>query len=508
MRVILGYLLREALDSPFTYNESLNERWISEIREYIPSEPLRSDVLYVASEYIKPDGTAAPAGTFPILVPEMPQDPLPAGFSPVVPEGGAEYRAVVQTLRDEFRKMEDLYFALHQAACCGSGLDELLNIVGSHTPNHIYIADMSFKVLAYINRPYMNEMSATWRYQVLHGYLPVHVMKGLIENGEFEVLNGYHNSAVHYSKSFYVPFVTRNVFYRNKPQAHVFVCNIITRPNYKDIVLGQILGDFLEQNIHILSQYRPERINSNFEDFFSDVLTGGCTDEKLIRDQISLLGWGSSNRFGLAIIDLQGRDEGLQRTIMYEIESRTQWMCFHHGNDLVVVADLQVSNEGKNERFMEELAQRYSIKMFTAVPFADLKDMGKQYEFLYDIRTLEKNTRIERDHNCINAMEIAPYYFVEKTRRDSLSRSLCHPDAEMLLAHDKENGTVFFDTYLTFLLNDRNLVKTAKELNIHRNTLVYRIEKIHEMISADDEDVTQKLHLLISMLILQSEPTQ
>ena len=42
MRVILGYLLSEALDEPFVYDEALNERWISEIREYIPSEPLRA----------------------------------------------------------------------------------------------------------------------------------------------------------------------------------------------------------------------------------------------------------------------------------------------------------------------------------------------------------------------------------------------------------------------------------------------------------------------------------
>ena len=180
-------------------------------------------------------------------------------------------------------------------------------------------------------------------------------------------------------------------------------------------------------------------------------------------------------------------------------------MCFHHGNDLVVVADLQESKTGGNRVFLEDLSERYSIKVFTAVPFSDLKDLGRQYDFLVRIRDLENRSHIIRDHNCIYAMELVPHYYVETLRSDAFSRSMCSPDAEKLLEHDKENGTELFGTYLFFLLNDRNLVKTAKELNIHRNTLVYRIERIREIISADDDDHVQKLHMLASMLIIQSE---
>ncbi len=505
MRVMLGYLLKEAAYCPFTYDETLNERWISGIREYIPSEPFRSDVLYVASMYVSLADSDAPAGTIPILMPDMPDRSLPAAFSPIVPKGGAKYRQIVQAMHDEFDKMEDLYLCLYKATCCGSGLNEIINMIGTHTPNHVYVADMSFKVLAYTDRPYMNEMSATWRYQVLHGYLPVHVMKGLIENGEFEILNGYHNAAVHYSKSFYVPFITRNVFYKNHPQAHVFVCNIITRPNYKDIVLGQLLGDFLEQNIHILSQYRPERINSNYEDFFRDVLVGGCTDEKLIAEQIELIGWNDRDRFGLAVCDMENRDESLRRTIMYEIESRTNWMCFNNENDLLIVADLKHTNKGRNKLILKELAERYGLQIYVAVPFLDIRTLGQQYDLLKTIRNLHRKVNAGIGNCLVDASDLAPYFYIEKLRCDNTSISLCSPDAKKILDHDKEHGTELLDTYLSFLLNDRNLVRSAKELNIHRNTLVYRIEKIREMISSDDDDPIQKLHLLLSMMILKNE---
>ena len=505
MRVILGYLLKEAVDCTFEYDEALDDWWISGIREYIPAEPLRRDVLYTASMFAKIEPHDTAGKKIPILLPEPPDKPLPAGFAPIFPKGSMGYRELVQALRDAFGKMEDLYLSLYKAACCGSGLDEMINMVGGYTPNHIYVADMSFKVLSYTNRPYMNEMSASWRYQVLHGYLPVHVMKGLIENGEIEALNGYHNAAEHYSESFYVPFVTRNVFYKNRPQAHVFVVNIITRPCYKDIVLGQILGDFLEQNIHILLQHRPARINSNFEDFFRDVLSGGCREEQLVQDQISLLGWNSSDTFGLSIVDMTGRDDGLQRTVMYEIESKTKWMCFHYENDLLIIADLKELSNGQNKRIMEDLAERYNLQVFTTTPFSGILDIGHQYEFLVKIRELNKRVNTGKQDNLVEAVDLAPYYYVNKLCSDKTARSLCSPDAKKLLDFDRENGTELFDTYLLFLLNDRNLVITAAELNIHRNTLVYRIEKIREMISFDDDDRTRRLHMLLSMLILKAE---
>ena len=508
MRVILGYLLQEVIDTRFIYDEGVNDRWISEIREYIPSEPARTDVLYVVSENTELANSDAVPGSLPILLPEMPECEVPPAFSPIITDGSMDYRAVVQALRDEFRRMEDLNLTLYQASCCGSGLEELINIVGNYTPNHIYIADMSFKVLAYTDRPYMNEMSASWRYQVLHGYLPVHVMKGLIENGEFEALNGYHNAAHHYSKSFYVPFATRNIFLKNRPQAHLFVVDMITRPCYKDLVLAQILGDFLEQNIYILSQFSPERVSGNFEAFFNDVLVGGCTDKDLIQSQISLMGWESDGQYGIAIIDIKGRDEGIQKTRMYEIESKTKWMCFRHESDLVIVASVGSGSGGTNRLSLKEMTERYSVQTVVGVPFRGLLNLGQQYDFLNKIRELSNIPGVCSGQNFIESRNLAIHYYVEGLRCDSVSRSLCSPDAELLLAHDNENGTELFGTYLAFLLNDRNLVRTAKELNIHRNTLVYRIEKIHELIHTDEEDYYQKMHLILSMLILQRESVE
>ncbi len=504
MRVILGYLLREAIPASFAYDTSLDQKWISEIRDYIPSEPIRSGTLYVAQKGTVWGTADEMPGTIPVILPELPSEEIPRSFAPIIPKAASEFRSCIQALRDELHILEKWNLAMYQAACSGCGLEELLNMAGSMTPNHIYIADMSFKVLAYTDRHYMTEMSASWRYQLLHGYLPVHVMKGLIEDGEFEQLDGYRSAAHHYSKSFYVPFATRNIFIKNRPQAHIFVVDMITRPCFKDLVLAQALGDFLEQNFHILSKYRVEQIGRNFEAFFNDVLTGNCTDENVIENQLSLMGWKISHRYGAAIIDVAGRDEGLRNTVMYEIESKTKWMCFHHGDDLVVVSNIDLQPTDSYRPLLKELAERYNVRICIGLPYTGFLSIGVQYRFLSHIRTLARR----RTKNCplyIDARDYGLSYNVDRVQHDPILRSLCSPDAERLRAFDRENGTEYLPTYLTFLLHDRNLVKTAGALHVHRNTLVYRLEKIHEMIGTDEDDPEQKLHMLMSMLVLSQE---
>ena len=57
-------------------------------------------------------------------------------------------------------------------------------------------------------------------------------------------------------------------------------------------------------------------------------------------------------------------------------------------------------------------------------------------------------------------------------------------------------------TLKVYLRNNMNAVKTAKELFIHRSTMVYRLERIEELTGIDYKDPYKILHLLISLELL------
>ena len=78
----------------------------------------------------------------------------------------------------------------------------------------------------------------------------------------------------------------------------------------------------------------------------------------------------------------------------------------------------------------------------------------------------------------------------------------CHPSVVRLLREDMRNGTEHMKTFNIYLDNERSLVNAARQLYVHRNTLVYRINKILELIGDDMEDVYTRDYMKLSIRIL------
>lgn len=82
----------------------------------------------------------------------------------------------------------------------------------------------------------------------------------------------------------------------------------------------------------------------------------------------------------------------------------------------------------------------------------------------------------------------------------------CHPAISELQKYDRENNTEFLNTLRAFVMDNGNLKSAAYALNIHRNTLVYRIDRIKDILNLDvyRQDVLKKLYM--SFIIFDSNP--
>jgi purine catabolism regulator len=68
-----------------------------------------------------------------------------------------------------------------------------------------------------------------------------------------------------------------------------------------------------------------------------------------------------------------------------------------------------------------------------------------------------------------------------------------------LIAYDDQQHSELLSTLSTYFANNGNTALTAKELQIHRNTLAYRLNRIAEItrLDLDDADVRLNLHLAL-----------
>lgn len=75
---------------------------------------------------------------------------------------------------------------------------------------------------------------------------------------------------------------------------------------------------------------------------------------------------------------------------------------------------------------------------------------------------------------------------------------LCNNELIALVLYDKKHGTNFTEVLFAYLINERNTTLTAKALYLHRNTMMYKINKIEEIIGCTLEDPLLRERLMFS----------
>lgn len=84
------------------------------------------------------------------------------------------------------------------------------------------------------------------------------------------------------------------------------------------------------------------------------------------------------------------------------------------------------------------------------------------------------------------------------------ARVFLHPALEQIRKYDSENLTHYYETLRVYSLCLHNKEQAAAELCIHRNTLLYRTNRIAELFDLQLEDTTTALYLINSFQILEA----
>ena len=87
------------------------------------------------------------------------------------------------------------------------------------------------------------------------------------------------------------------------------------------------------------------------------------------------------------------------------------------------------------------------------------------------------------------------YYAARLALRHNNLRDFCPEEVSVLEAYDKETGSELLKTLDRFLLYVDDPVTAANSLNIHRNTLLYRINKIKKLTGLDLKNGNQRLRI-------------
>lgn len=132
--------------------------------------------------------------------------------------------------------------------------------------------------------------------------------------------------------------------------------------------------------------------------------------------------------------------------------------------------------------------------------FSDLSDTYTAYQ--QAVLTAEITMKLQLHPNGM-FMDYMPLPIFLSALRNHPPQTFVHPALYRIQDYDRTHSTEYFETLRTFSLNMHSRDKTADHLGIHRNTLLYRLNRISELFQLPYEDQQTALILLCSFLLLE-----
>ena len=170
-------------------------------------------------------------------------------------------------------------------------------------------------------------------------------------------------------------------------------------------------------------------------------------------------------------------------------ESSLRCVPFEAGQDLVILVNEQDVGKLVRDPLLTGLMPR--IRICLSQPFDDIYMIRQYYLQAVNLYSLSDGAP-----SVCFAEDYGLRYILNTLRGQSFK--MTHPALETLKQHDQEKGSELYVTLRTYLQNERSTLKTASALHIHKNTLLYRIRQIEEMLDLDLGSYEVRLYLQLS----------
>lgn len=171
-------------------------------------------------------------------------------------------------------------------------------------------------------------------------------------------------------------------------------------------------------------------------------------------------------------------------------ESVPHCICCSYNGDLALL--FSASRKDEVLSLLSKLFVNIPISVGVSCAFSDLSRCGSS------LTQAQIATRCGNDKISELNAESVMNYIVSETASALHAFDLIHPALRRLKEYDAKHKTRMYETLNVFLRNERSLAKTLRALNIHRNSLIYRLERIGQIADYNPDDPDEREWLLFS----------
>lgn len=414
--------------------------------------------------------------------------------------------AIFNIMADRISEFNRWNYRLRNVLYKNEGIQKLLDI-SSFLPGTLLLTNAGYKLQAAIYKDNVSDPKIDEVRQL--GY------------HTFETIEAIHKEVPLFSTPVtaeYISNISGNYtivrLLRYKDNVAARLCLILDGPSsdpaYSDYL--EILGDAIARYL-FNKQSVDYANNAALGSLVSDIIEGRLVDQKELDHRMKQVRLIARRYFHLMIVsfDQTGRSNLIPwNYIITQLQYIFPYsnITTYEGDILLIIQKRQRKSRVRfNEKQLMGLLEQYN----------GFSCMGNATEFMMSLPVmyhqiqgaLRIGSHMEPKRRIYYYEDFAMYQIIELAAESEVkmisSRNLvhlCNNEMIALVMYDQKYQTNMVDILLTYLKCERNTTKAAETLFMHRNTLLYKIKKIEEIIDRDLEDPDFRSRMLFSGYVL------
>lgn len=427
------------------------------------------------------------------------QEGMPGKYAPDLSES-----AVIDSVQRIYDACDEWENRLREEVMRGRSLQRILKLSADFIGNPLLVMSLDFDLLGESGIETMPEKSRLFH----KDGIDMEYMNALMQSSEYQKMQDSRETVLFPAYISGVRSLNRNLFPEGKNVCRVVMHEWNRKFTEGDKCLLDTLADYLEIFLTYSESLGGE---DPLAGIFKKILSDRTADYMEMSKKLSTYGWSSQHTY-LSLI--------LQLTYLNQKNLSTNAICHYIKQQFPQSVSFLFEGEIVtffNMTLLEKDAEDIGNVLTYFIRDSYLKAgysrcvKGHMYfrrQFIQARTALDVGSRNKPYVWIHHFDQIALTYIMEQVTRRLPAFMICHENLLKLKEADEENQSEYMKTLRTYLDENLNATRTAEALFIHRSTLLYRLDKIKEILQYELDDPDENFYLSFSFRLLEQEDAE
>jgi sugar diacid utilization regulator len=426
---------------------------------------------------------------------------------------------LITLVQDRFFEISDWIFRMHDTLIHNGTMQEIVEMSAPIIDNYIAVSDSSLMLLANTKSIPCDDPICVAL--ATHGYFPEEIIQIFRKYDLFKTWEMADSIYVDECREV-AKYTTMHKIYKfgNLYFAHVVVTcnrNPVT-PSMMDLfkIFVDVLAVFIER-----AWEAKKACNHIYDTFLTDLIEGSITSKNVIEERAQYVGIPLTGQFCLYQIICSDSANMSIGKMLIDFSEMFPYLKFIRYQQRIIALnhlyarniDEQIQSISENmEAFLEKYDALCGVSLFFTnlgeIPFSFRQStLALKYsDRLYDRELYKKMNSGDKARSRIHYFSRNYLYCLlgeHEGNAELWYHSEYHGMLKKLYHYDQRHRSNNMKLLHIFLTNERSATITGGVLNMHRNNVIYHMNRIEEMLDVDFGDTTVRFMMQVSFALLE-----